>query len=305
MTERAGRTRRILGWATALAVATGGAWYLVHTGAGPLPDPQYCEATAGGRSVELDLDQAHNASIIAAIGVDRGLPARAVSIAHATAYQESKIHNVDHGDRDSLGLFQQRPSQGWGSASQVQDPIYATNAFYDALQRIDGYDSMNISHAAQLVQHSADGSAYSAHEEDARVVASALTGYSRASLTCEVPTTDVSTERPEANGMTPRANEVRGDLMKVFGGLSLGVSGEPSQSRAVDVSVRAVNASRRTGWAVASYLVANADRLGIATVKFDGRIWSVDQSPDGWRASHPDHGSAADPRSERVHVVVM
>jgi hypothetical protein len=305
MTEHGGRTRRFLVWATVLAVATGGAWYLIHTGAGPLPDPQYCEATAGGRSVELDLDQAHNASIIAGIGVDRGLPARAVSIALATAYQESKIHNVDHGDRDSLGLFQQRPSQGWGSASQVQDPVYATNAFYDALQRVDGYESMNISRAAQLVQHSADGSAYAGHEEDARVVASAMTGYSPASLTCRIPTMDASVEHPQANGLTRRANGVRGDLKKVFGELSLAVSTRRSESRVVNVSVRAVSAGRRTGWAIASYLVANADRLGVATIAFDRRTWSMDQSADGWRRSHPDRRSAGDARSRSIHVVVM
>jgi hypothetical protein len=305
MSERAGRTRHLLVWATVLAVASGTAWYLVHIGAGPLPDPQYCEAQAGGRSVELDLDQAHNASIIAAIGVDRGLPARAVSIALATAYQESKIHNVDHGDRDSLGLFQQRPSQGWGSPSQVQDPVYATNAFYDALQRVDGYESMNISRAAQLVQHSADGSAYAGHEADARVVASAMTGYSRASLTCSIPTMDTSAQRPQANGLTRRANGVRGDLKRVFGGLSLTVSSRRPQSRAVNVSVRAMSTERRTGWAVASYLVANADRLGIARVAFDGRTWSVDQAADGWRPSHLDGRAAGEARSGLVHVVVM
>ena len=84
-------------------------------GSGPLPDPEGCQATAAGRTVTLSSEQGENASLIAAIGVRRGLPARAVSIALATAYQESKIRNLSHGDRDSLGLFQQRPSQGWGS----------------------------------------------------------------------------------------------------------------------------------------------------------------------------------------------
>jgi hypothetical protein len=303
MTERVGRTGRFVVGATVLAVATGGVWYLVHNGVGPLPDPQYCEAKADGRSVELDLDQAHNASIIAAVAVDRGLPARAVSIALATAYQESKIHNVDHGDRDSLGLFQQRPSQGWGSPSQVQDPVYATNAFYDALQRIDGYESMNIANAAQRVQRSADGSAYASHEEDARILASALTGYSRAGLTCVIPADALSTDAAQASRLTRRANVVRGDLKRLFGGLPLGLAGARSQSRTVDVLVRDASASRRTGWVIASYLVANADRLGIARVAFDGRVWSVDRSTDGWRRSRTD-GQGAVSLSSRVHVVV-
>jgi hypothetical protein len=303
MTERSGRAGCFLLGVTVLAVATGGVWYLVHTGAGPLPDPHYCEANAAGRSVELDLDQAHNASIIAAVGVDRGLPARAVSIALATAYQESKIHNVDHGDRDSLGLFQQRPSQGWGSASQVQDPVYAANAFYDELQGIDGYESMNIADAAQLVQRSADGSAYASHEEDARVLASALTGYSRAGLTCVIPNDGPSTGAAQANGLTRRANDVRGDLKDLFGGLPLGLASARTHGHAVNVLVRDKSASRRTGWVIASYLVANADRLGVATVAFDGRVWSVDRSTDGWRRSRPDGKGTVDLTS-RVHVVV-
>ena len=305
MTEGVSRTRRLLLGATVLAVAAGGAWYLVHTGAGPLPDPQYCEAKAAGRSVQLDIDQAHNASIIAAVAVDRGLPARAVSIALATAYQESKIHNVDHGDRDSLGLFQQRPSQGWGSASQVQDPIYAANAFYNALEGVDGYESMNIADAAQLVQRSADGSAYASHEEDARVLASAFTGYSRAALTCVIPTDEFSAESPQADGLTPRANGVRGDLDRVFPGLSLGLSSQRSPSHAVNVSLAAVGDHRRIGWAIASYLVANADRLGVATVAFDGRVWSADRSTDGWRVWRSGGKPNSAQGSARVHVIVV
>jgi hypothetical protein len=305
MTEGVSRTRRLLVGATVLAVTAGGVWYLVHTGAGPLPDPEYCEAKAAGRSVQLDLDQAHNASIIAAVAVDRGLPARAVSIALATAYQESKIHNVDHGDRDSLGLFQQRPSQGWGSASQVQDPVYAANAFYDALEGVDGYESMNIAVAAQLVQRSADGSAYASHEEDARVLASAFTGYSGAALTCVIPTDEFSAESPQPIGRNPRASRVRGDLDRVFPGLSLGLASQRSHSHAVDVSLAAVSDQRRIGWAVASYLVANADRLGVATVAFDGRVWSADQSTDGWRTWRSWGKPNSAQESVGVHVIVV
>jgi len=117
---------------------------------------------------------------------ERGMPARAASIALATAYQESKLYNIDYGDRDSVGLFQQRPSQGWGSVAQLTDPVYATNAFYDALQKIDGYDSMEITVAAQEVQRSGYPEAYAEHEPDARVLASALTGYSPHVLSCEL-----------------------------------------------------------------------------------------------------------------------
>ena len=117
--------------------------------------------------------------MIAAVGVRRGLPARAVSIALATAFQESKLRNLDHGDRDSLGIFQQRPSQGWGTTAQVRDPYYASNAFYDVLAKIDGFQTMRITEAAQQVQRSGYPEAYEPHAADARALASALTGYSR------------------------------------------------------------------------------------------------------------------------------
>ena len=81
-----------------------------------------CAVTAGG-VVLLDADQVANAATIAAVGARRGLPERAVLVALATAYQESKIRNLSGGDRDSVGLFQQRPSQGWGSARQISDPV--------------------------------------------------------------------------------------------------------------------------------------------------------------------------------------
>ena len=72
---------------------------------------------------DADLDQAHYASIIVGLSVRRGLPARAASIAMATVYQETGIRNLDYGDRDSVGLFQQRPSQGWGTEKQLMDPL--------------------------------------------------------------------------------------------------------------------------------------------------------------------------------------
>ncbi|MBV9831559.1 MAG: hypothetical protein JOZ82_08160, partial [Marmoricola sp.] len=89
-----------------LVLVVGGGVALAYwRGSGPLPDPEGCKAVVEGRTVTLDTEQAENATLIAAVGVRRGLPARAVSIALATAYQESKIRNLTHGDRDSIGLF--------------------------------------------------------------------------------------------------------------------------------------------------------------------------------------------------------
>src|SRR5690349_20296499 len=188
--------------------------------AGPDGD---CSATVQGHEVEISGEQAENATLIAAIAIERGLPARAVSIALATPYQASKLTKIAYGDRDSLGLFQQRPSQGWGSAEQVMNPEYATNAFYDALERIDGYEDLEITMAAQQVQRSAYPDAYADHEEDARALASALTGYSPATFSCDLdggaPSAD---EGLTDSGLTARADAVRVDLLDRFGTLSLG-----------------------------------------------------------------------------------
>ena len=135
---------------------------------GPLLSSEGCEARVGDHSVSLTMEQAENVALMAAISVQRGMPARAATIAIATSTQESKLYNVEHGDRDSLGLFQQRPSQGWGTAEEILNPYYSINTFYDALAKVDGYESMKITEAAQLVQRSAFPEAYAEHEADAR-----------------------------------------------------------------------------------------------------------------------------------------
>lgn len=297
---------------------------MVLRGVGPLPDPEGCEVEVGGVVTELSTDQAENATLIAAVGVRRGLPARAVSIALATAYQESKIRNIDHGDRDSLGLFQQRPSMGWGSREQIQDPYYAVNAFYDALEKIDGYKEMRITEAAQEVQRSGFPEAYEDHAPDARALASALTGYSPdGRFSCVVRTAKgLEKERPKGNGLTPRADAVRRDVKKAFGDLPLGGfaaggvrTGHQQGSahydgRAVDIFVRPVNeANNRKGWAVAQYLVAHAKRLDVQHVIFDGRIWSAGlRSSQGWREYDPGDrpgDRAVLEHRDHVHVDVV
>lgn len=270
----------------------------INHGVGPLSGPHGCQATVAGHRAKLDTEQAENAALISAISVRRGLPPRAASIALATAMQESKLRNLEHGDRDSLGLFQQRPSQGWGSAEEIMNPVYATNAFYDALVRVEGYESMEITEAAQQVQRSAYPGAYAEHEADARVLASALTGETRGgAFTCVVDD-DIPTARAALNarGLTPRADDVREELLAVFGELPLGgfapggvstghMAGSAHyEGRAIDVFVRPVSArNKQRGWAIAAYLVAQAERLHITTVIFDGRIWTAARSEDGWR----------------------
>ncbi len=285
-----------------VALVTGGVVLLYELGLGPFPDPEGCHAEVGGVEVDLSTTQAEYASLIAAVSVRRGLPARAASIAIATAFQESKLDNLDYGDADSVGLFQQRPSQGWGSEKQLLDPIYAINAFYDALQKVDGYQDMRITEAAQQVQRSGYPEAYEEHAEGARALASALTGYSPARFSCVAESPGVRRQQESSSGLTPRAEKVREDLERAFGDLPLGgfapggvSTGHMAGSahydgRAIDVFVRPINGdNRRRGWAIAQYLVANAERLQIEHVIFDKLIWSAGrQSEDGWRAYRAD-----------------
>jgi hypothetical protein len=284
-----------------------------------------CSATVEGRTVDLSPEQAQNAGLIAATAVARGLPARAASIALATAYQESRLVNVAHGDRDSLGLFQQRPSMGWGTQAQVQDPTYATNKFYDELVKVEGYRELEVTQAAQAVQRSGFPEAYADHEADARVLASAFSGNSPGAFSCRLGS-DVGTASAAlvASGLTSRAEAVRRDVRAVFGDVPLGgfapggvqdghsVDSAHYDGRAVDIFVRPISAANKiAGWAIASYLVSQAERLDISTVIFDAKIWTVRRSSQGWRDYSPDtSGRDADTAAilehrDHVHVDVF
>nr|WP_307861889.1 hypothetical protein [Nocardioides sp. SYSU D00065] len=287
-------------------------------------DSSGCTAEVDGHTVEIDLEQAENAALITAISVERGMPARAASIALATAFQESKLYNIDYGDRDSVGLFQQRPSQGWGTVPQLTDPVYATHAFYDALAQVEGYEAMEITVAAQEVQRSAYPDAYADHEQDARALASALTGNSPGALWCDVPgDAEEASDELDETGLVPRASVVRRDLEERFGALSLGgfqpggvSSGHMEGSahyegRAIDVFFRPVTAdNKKRGWAMASYLVAQADRLDVQTIIFDDRIWRAgSRSDDGWTDYRVPSSSSGDrailEHRDHVHVDVF
>ena len=293
-------------------------------GVPPILDTSGCTAEVDGHTVDITLEQAENAALISAISAQRGMPARAASIALATAYQESKLYNIDYGDRDSVGLFQQRPSQGWGTVAQLMDPVYATNAFFDALQDVDGYETMAITVAAQEVQRSAFPDAYADHEQDGRALASALTGNSPRALWCDVPgDAGEASDEIDESGLVDRASVVRRDLEARFGPLSLG-GFEPGgvssghmegsahyEGRAIDVFFRPINAdNRKRGWAMASYLVANADRLEIRTIIFDDRIWHAgSRSGDGWTDYRVPSSSGGDQaileHRDHVHVDVF
>lgn len=131
-------------------------------------------------------DQLANAATIVAVGQQMNIPEQGRVVAIAAAMQESSLTNLDHGDRDSLGLFQQRPSQGWGTPAQIMNPTYAATQFYQHLLAVPGWQQMSVNAAAQAVQRSGTPNAYAQHEQTARNVLGAVHGASCTTTTSAV-----------------------------------------------------------------------------------------------------------------------
>lgn len=256
------------GWVLALALVlvAVGVWY----SAGDLRTVvlgTQCRASAAGQTMTWSPEQMDNAATIVAVAMERGLPPRAATIAVATAIQESKLRNISYGDRDSVGLFQQRPSQGWGTVEQILVPEYAAGVFYDELVTIDGYETMEITQVAQLVQRSAFPDAYADHELEGRVLASALTGLSTAGIACRLP---------EPTGPTDLAT-LQEDLQEHTG---------LAATRGDDATVRLNAGDERRAWFVASWAVAKAQRHDLTAVTVGDRTWRRSaRGEPGWVAA--------------------
>ncbi|WP_430782205.1 hypothetical protein [Actinoplanes sp. G11-F43] len=258
------RTRTIVGVIALLSVAAvAGVVVLIDNLAGRIQLPRFdpeCTVVADGR-VTLDSAQMANAATIAAVGVRRGLPEQAVVVALATAFQESKLENLDDGDRDSVGLFQQRPSQGWGTFEQIKDPRYAAGKFYSALRKVKGWEEMRITDAAQEVQRSAYPEAYEKWADESRVLAAALTGRATGAVECSVP------DDPAIRGAEAAAALLTS--LKLDWGKKLGGQARSAQAAGLTVEV----ASSDTGWRFAHWLVAHASATGLERVRFGDLEW--------------------------------
>jgi hypothetical protein len=210
-------------------------------------------------SYDLDTSQAAVASTMVGVVTRRGLPERAAVLALAAGLQESKLHNLasGEGDRDSVGVLQQRPSQGWGSETQLGDVRFATGAFLDALLKVPHWQALDLAVAVQDVQISADGGAYAQHEPEAQALSDALTGRRPAAISCTFhkPTTVAP--------VTTVASQVLRDLPV-----------NPPTTAGTTVSVPGAS------WQTAAWFVANADRLGIDRVAYKGTAWVRDK---GWK----------------------
>ncbi len=240
-----------------------------------------CQAGTGTDAMQLDFGQAADAATIAGVAVRERLPQRALTIAYATAMQESKLENLSYGDLDSVGLFQQRPSQGWGTAAQLQDPAYAAGAFFGALVKIPGWQHMSVSAAAQAVQRSADGSAYQQYASAGATLAAYYTTRPHAVTCWYDPATQAASQ-----GVSSKLN---------LGGAISGLTeafGRPGGDGALRRVIRTRSDGRqslsaradRNAWAVANWLVTNASSYGITRVRYGGFQWTAGLTETSWQA---------------------
>ena len=275
------RPRRAAIIGTALVLLLAVASYLIYHSFQQVKPPPValfpgCQAGTGPQAVSLDADQAGIAATIAGVAARRKLPTRAVTIAYAAALQESQLQNLDYGDRDSVGVFQQRPSQGWGTTREIENPVYATTRFFAALVDVHGYTKMPVANAAQDVQHSADGAAYGQWAPMAAQLAGYFTGSSPHGVSCWYPP-------PRKANL---AGAVRG-LTQTFGpsgprGVVARITSDRSAS-GKEGSVAVLPGERGSAWTVAGWLVANSQAYGIGEVRYAGYEWKAADGSMGWQ----------------------
>ncbi|MEV6540245.1 heavy metal transporter [Streptomyces sp. NPDC051665] len=304
-TPKKRRRGRLFRFSSALVVLLAVAGYLLVqyvTGGRGGPGCKVVSGKDDGQAYEFSQEQTMNAATIAAVGTGRGMPERAVTIALATALQESQLVNIQHGDLDSLGLFQQRPSQGWGTKKEILDPTYAAGVFYEHLSKVDDYQQLPLTVAAQRVQRSGYPEAYAKHEPEAALLSAALTGQAAATLTCQgLPDTTQTAVGPDA---------VRAALVRDFGRTVLKETGaevtgggsaskDKSKAKAESTPTPSASAtggsstvtlpvrsgSTRTGWQLAHWAVANSSVLHIERVSYAGREWAAGSADDPWHAT--------------------
>lgn len=276
----------------------------------------------------LTAAQATNAITIAQVTRDLGVSRHGLQIAIATAIQESKLVNLSGGDRDSIGLFQQRPSSGWGTPAQIRDAVLATKAFYGradhtnntGLLDIDGWQNLPLTQAAQRVQRSGVPNAYAQWEQGAADIADLLGADlpddPTSQICAEVPTSCPDTGSPAEKGLTPDALLVLRSINARFGNHTYGGLGkrpgnagtDHATGRAVDIMITdwQTRSGADHGTKIAEWVRSNAHELGVTYVIWRAKIWSVARDAEGWRSyTHPSGESTPTlAHMDHVHVSV-
>jgi hypothetical protein len=208
----------------------------------------------------VELARSENAATMASVVLKRSLPERAAVLVIGAALQESKLDNIPagEGDRDSVGVLQQRPSQGWGTAAALSDVHYATGKFLDALVKVPNWQTAPLADVIQQVQISADGSAYARHEAQAQAMSDALMGVTAAGVRCDFG------KPSKVAAISVVATKLTGDLP---------ISAPTASGRNLTVA--------GAGWATAAWLITHGDSLGVDQVAYAGQRW---QRSKGWHA---------------------
>lgn len=274
-----GPIRRTLGCLIPIALVAGiaGGGYLAYQHLRDYWGSPTCKFVAKGYDYQWDPDQSQSASTIVAVGVfKKGVPARGAIVATTTAIQESKLRNLAYGDLDSLGLFQQRKSQGWGTTEQIQDPVFSSGSFYNALLNVPGWETMPIGEAAQAVQKSGFPDAYKEHESQGEVITDVMTGSAHEAIGCRL-------DPAKKNGSPGQIV----DQLRNESGLTA-----TANARSVDYRAKSVNGA----FAIASWAIAHADADNITAVTVGDRAWERHRGRDGWTwrtAGRPTSSSTA------------
>jgi hypothetical protein len=260
-----GPVRRTLGCLIPIALVAGiaGGGYLAYQHLVDNFGSTSCKLVARNYDYQWDPDQTQSASTIVAVGVyKKGVPTRAAIVATTTAIQESKLRNLAYGDLDSLGLFQQRKSQGWGTAEEIQDPVYSSGSFYNALLKVPNWETMGIGEAAQAVQKSGFPDAYAEHESQGEVITSVMTGATHEAIGCRL-------DAPKRNGSPAQIAQ----QLSTESGLRA-----TPEAKTVGYQAKSVNGA----FAVASWAIAHADSDNITAVTVGDRAWERQRGRGGW-----------------------
>lgn len=273
--RRLRRTGILLVLLVALGFGGRALWNALH----PMLLPAGCEVSqARGGPFGYSPEKFANAATISAVSVKRDLPTRAAVIATATALQESKLRNLSHGDRDSLGLFQQRPSQGWGTAQQIADTVYAVGAFFDHLVKVRDWRTRPLTQVAQAVQRSGYPDAYAKHEAEATALAAAFTGDRPAAAACRLEDPTTIWSRGRISNQLNRETGLR--------------------ARSTDTGLEISADDPKSAWLAAAWAVAHAQDHGTRSVTVGNRTWTRTMDDRGlrWETAEPAIGAV------QVHI---
>ena len=242
-------------------------------------------------ALSLSAVQLQYASTVNAVGLRRQISDRGRVIALATALQESSLRNLTTGDRDSVGLFQQRPSQGWGTVAQILDPVFAANAFYDALLDVDEWDTLPLTDAAQAVQQSAHPTAYAKWEPAATTLMGALSYQWYMAVSCRAGAVGPTTEPPErevlagSEAAIPVLQQLLSAAAVEVGEVMVVEIAAGGAAATVSVSVPGINPERAaavlSAWMVAHATGSSVNSVGVSSYLWADHRWTSPTGPVG------------------------